>query len=191
MADPPRPVSLSTPNLRLFPVHPDDYRFLYWLATCEPNTFRWRYRGQLPPYEVFVEQIHADVATQFLARDAVSGEPVGLAVAYGLDLRNRHCYLGALVAPDRVGSKAGSEMLEALASYVFRVWDLHKVFAEVPAFTLEPMDAKRESLGQVARRFSVEGALSDYLYCDGRHWDMYIVSSLASAWIARAPGPPR
>ncbi len=184
MPDTPGVGLLSTPNLRLFPLHPDDYRFLYWLATCEPNTFRWRYRGQLPPYEVFVEQLQADVAVQFLARDAISGDPVGLAVAYGLDLRNRHCYLGALVHPDRVGTGVGSEMLDALASCVFRVWDLHKVFAEVPAFTLEPMDSKRDLLPRITRSFSIEAVLSDYLYCDGRRWDMYVVSSLASAWLA-------
>ena len=172
-------------NIDLWQVHPDDYRYMYWLSLSEFNNVRWRYRGQLPPFETFVAQIHSDVLAQFIVRSRTTGDPVGYCVAYGADLRNRHCYIGVLTDPTQIGIGTGSEALAMLTDYLFRTWDLHKVFAEVPAFTLEPMSGKLDRLTTTANQFAIEGTLSEYVYYDGRMWDMYIVSATASEWRTR------
>ena len=85
----------------------------------------------------------------------------------------------------RLGLGTGSRALSLLSGYLFRTWDLHKIFAEVPAFTLEVMHTKVDRLSEVATGFEVEATLGDYLYYDGKMWDMYIVSLSAARWRER------
>lgn len=166
-------------------VHPEHYQYLYWLSLSEFNNVRWRYRGQLPPFEVFVQQLQADVLVQFMVQDASTGRRLGHCVAYSADLRNRHCYIGVLMDPSHIGIGAGSIALRLLTSYLFRTWDLHKVYAEVPAFTLETMQGKLNRLSTDARAFEIEATMKEYLYHDGKMWDMYVVSATATSWRAR------
>jgi hypothetical protein len=175
-------------SVRLVPVEPVHYSYLYEISLHQLSNVRWRYRGQLPPYEIFVQQVHSDVLAHFIVTDLGSGVPRGYVVAYGADLRNRHCYVGVLVDPMQVGFGVGSEALSLLTTYLFATWDLHKVFAEVPEFTMQTMQGKLDRLSADSRRFQLEATLSEYLYFDGRMWDMHVVSMAAADWRSRRAG---
>lgn len=170
----PNPPSVWIGTTELVPVSPPWYPYLYGLAVSGPNAMRWRYRGQIPAFELFVQQLHADVLCQFIVR--LEGEPAGLVVAYNADLRNGHCYVAAVVEPVQVGHGFGAAGLEALCAYVFRTWNFRKVYAEVPSFILEPMSEDLHKLPMLDQAFEIEGCLRQHLYVDGAYWDMYLVS---------------
>jgi hypothetical protein len=70
------PVSLRTDRTQLAPVTPDAHGFLYWLMTAQIG-WRWRYRGSIPPYEIFVQQLHADVLAHFVVTTIEPFERIG------------------------------------------------------------------------------------------------------------------
>ncbi|HMJ77231.1 MAG TPA: GNAT family protein [Iamia sp.] len=176
----------ATGATALFPLHPDDYEWLYRVSLSEFNSLRWRYRGQVPPFELFVQQLHSDVLVQFVAFDRDSGLPIGHVVAYAADMRNRHCYIGVVMDEHTRGHGRGSECLGLLSDYLFETWGFHKIFAEVPAFTLEPMQGKMDRLQPQALSFDIEGVLTEYLYHNGKFWDMYLVSTSLASWLQSA-----
>lgn len=173
-----------TSSISLHPVLPEHYPFLYRLATTGLNAVRWRYRGQIPPYEVFVQQIHQDVLLQFAVQDNDTGELAGHVVAYGADHRNRLCYVGVVIDQPYVGTKVGSEALAALIRQIFEVWDFRKVYAEVPEFTFTSLQPRMDEMPKSNTMFEVEGCLKEYFYNGGRYWDMYQVAASREAWTA-------
>lgn len=185
MIEPGRSPRLTDDVVRLWPVTPDDHQFLYWIATSDLNQYRWRYRNQIPPYDVFVAHLHQDVLAQFVVRSAATNDPVGLVVAYAADLRSGHCFVGAVMREEEVGGGLGLRSLVLLIDYLFGTWPFHKVFAEVPEFTNEAFALKGHSLGDGPGAFKIEGRFEDYLFLNGRYWDMLIVGVEASAWRER------
>lgn len=168
--------------IELRPIFPEHHPMLYHLATTGTNAFRWRYRGQIPPFEVFVQQLHQDVLMQFVVWDNDHHQPAGHVVAYAADLRNRLCYVGVVVEQSYIGTGIGAESLAAMVGKVFAVWDLRKIYAEVPEFTFAALQAKMADLPASDTIFEVEGCLTDYLYSEGRYWDMYYVAVTRDNW---------
>ncbi len=168
---------LSGDRVELTPIRPEHYEFLYWLASAGQNSARWRYRMQVPPFEIFVQQLHQDVLAQFVVLDRSSSEPIGHAVGYSADLRSGYCYVAAVVSPERVGSGVGKDAIDLLVDYLAMVWPLRKVYAEVPAFTFEHFAAIGHTFQERgSRAWDVEGSMREHIYCAGRYWDMHIVS---------------
>ena len=168
---------LESARIRLAPLTPDSYEFLYWLACAGQNSARWRYRMQVPPFEVFVQQVHQDVLAQFVVCDVSSGEPIGHVVCYSADSRSGIAYVAGVMAPDRVGSGIGREALDVFVDYIEMVWPLRKLYAEVPDFTFQHFDtAGHEFRERPARTWAHEATLTDHVYCSGRYWDMHIAS---------------
>ncbi len=169
------PNSLQLGRVVLFPVTPDCYQFLYYLAT-NGNGWRWRYRGMLPPYEGFVQQIHADVLTHFVVVKRDSGERIGYVVVYAADFRNLHAYYGAVFGPEAIGVGYGAEATLACVSYVFASWPFRKLYMELPEFNAGGMTERASGF------LNLEATLKDYHYFDGRRWDQYIYSFDREAW---------
>lgn len=168
--------------IELEPLLPEHHQFVYRLAITGVNAVRWRYRGQIPPYEIFLQQLHQDVLMQFVVQDLQQRELAGHVVAYNVDYRNRMCYVGAIISERYIGTGLGAEALAALVSKVFDLWDFRKVYAEVPEFTLESMRPKMDALSRSNTLFEIEGCLKDYFYSGGRYWDMYQVAVTRQAW---------
>lgn len=170
------PPGLVGAEVSLLPVTPDDHRFLHWVATAGDNGIRWRYRMQLPPFEMFVQQLHHDVLAQFVIWERASGTRVGHVVSYALDLRNQTTCVGCVLAPEALGRGVGREALDLFVSYLASTWPFRKVYAEVPDFTFRefldhPFGIRQDGL------WVHEATLSDHLFCGGRLWDLHIVST--------------
>jgi hypothetical protein len=78
-----------------------------------------------------------------------------------------------------VVGEGGSEMLEGgylFLSFVFRNWNLRKLYAEVPGFTWEQFKTGHGAF------FHVEGVLRDHEFFDGRLWDHRIVALYRDEW---------
>jgi RimJ/RimL family protein N-acetyltransferase len=172
---------MDGPRVRLAPVTPEDHVFLYNLAISDENAFRWVLRGAIPPFDQFIEQLNREYQTKFTVWGRESGERIGHAIAYNIDLRNGHCSVGVVMAPGALGEGLGRETLGVLIQHLFTILPLRKVYAEVPDFTFTGVEA--DVLGaEVNDIFTIEGRLSTHLYIDGAYHDMLLVGLDRSRW---------
>jgi RimJ/RimL family protein N-acetyltransferase len=168
--------SLVGRRITLLPVVPDHYQFLYELATSEEIGFRWRYGGQIPQYETFVQQMWSGVLTQFLITQTESGRGLGLTVAYNADLRNGHAYIAAVIDPREAVPGGGVEANALFLDYLFATWNFRKLYAEVLEFNLVQFSS---GLGNAFRE---EGVLRAHHYYAGRFWDQHLVAYYRETW---------
>ncbi|WP_322778654.1 GNAT family N-acetyltransferase [Frankia sp. Cas4] len=175
---PPGPVTragVRSPRLHngrfaLRPVTPEYLPFLYELAISEEVGFRWRFRGAVPNQETFQAGLWQGVLAQFVVVLPATGEPIGLVVAYNADTTRGIAYLAAVFTPDYLLTGLPASAVELFVRYLFQVWNLRKLYMEVPEFNYE-LIASGEG-----RRFDVEGRLRDFNYYDGRFWDEYLLA---------------
>lgn len=172
----PEAPSLVGRRITLLPTVPDHYPFLYELATSQEIGFRWRYGGQIPQYEVFVQQMWTGVLAQFLITKTESGQALGLTVAYNADLRNGHAYIAAVMDQNEAFPGSGVEASALFLNYVFATWNFRKLYAEVLEFNLPQFSS---GLGNA---FKEEGVLRAHQYYGGRFWDMHLVAYYRETW---------
>jgi len=60
--------------------------------------------------------------------------------------------------------------------YLFKFWNLRKVYTEAPGYTYESVGS---GLGSIFRE---EGVLRDHRYFDGRFWDEHIIAVYREDW---------
>jgi len=167
---------LAGPNLEplrgrrfcLIPLAPRHLPLLYELSVIDQSSFRWRFRGRVPPMEAFVEALHSGVLCQFaIVPTSRPDDFAGLVVAYSYHPQGQYCYLAVLANP-----AAGAGVLEGVAlflRYLFRFWPLRKIYLEVPEFNL-PQYQSAVTAGLLKQ----EGCLVGHDYFAGRHWDLFI-----------------
>ncbi|KJE20992.1 acetyltransferase, ribosomal protein N-acetylase [Frankia torreyi] len=167
---PPRPPQRSGRYFRLAPLLPASTPFLYELAISPETGFRWRYRGSVPSYAQFEQELWQGMLSQFLVESVETGEPVGNVICYNPDFALGHAYVGAAVSGRYTGSGIAIEPVRLFIRYVFDVWPFRKLYFELPEFNL-PQFAS--ALGNGLR---TEGRLVDHEYYQGRYWDRLILA---------------
>jgi RimJ/RimL family protein N-acetyltransferase len=172
---------MDGPRVRLAPVTRDDHVFLYNLAISDENAYRWVLRGAIPSYEQFIEQHGPSFSTSFVVWLKESGERIGQALIYNVDLRNGHLYVAVVIAPGGIGRGIGRETLGVLIGYAFAVYPVRKVYAEVPGFTFSGVEEGVID-APVNDLFAVEGRLRDHLFVDGEFHDMYFIGFNRAHW---------
>ncbi len=154
----------------LSPLTPEIMPFLYQLAISEEVGFRWRFRGNVPPFEAFQAGLSRGVHVQFVVADRRSGEPVGHVVAYNADHNLGLCYVGGAFVPRLISSGLPMEVMAMFARYLFQVWPFRKLYLEVPEFNYTLIASG------AGRYFDVEGRLTEHSYYSGRYWDEYLLA---------------
>jgi RimJ/RimL family protein N-acetyltransferase/aryl carrier-like protein len=158
---------LSSVELRLTPVEPDDVRFLYSMSVHPETAFRWRYRGNPPPVDRFAADLWHQVMVQFVVR-LPDGEPIGHVVAYGADTGQRYAYAGAVFRADFTGSGLGARAFSMFLRYLFHTFPMRKFYVEIPGFNWPQISSGEGKL------FEVEGVMREHEFYAGRYWDRYL-----------------
>jgi len=170
---------MATRRVSLRPLREEDYRFLYDIAVSDDVGFRWRFRGYIPTFPVFMDTLFTDVLCQFVVEDLTQDERIGVVVAYHPDLRNRYVYLGAALRSADIGAGRGVEACALLCNYLMLNWDLRKIYFETVEFSYVMFRSGRSSL------FEEEAVLRDHIYYQGRYWNQYILSLTKEVWQTR------
>jgi RimJ/RimL family protein N-acetyltransferase/acyl carrier protein len=174
------PLALPPPRfagrfLRLMPVLPASTPFLYELAVTPEIGFRWRYRGSVPSYPQFEQELWQGVLTQFVIESIETGRPVGHAICYNPEFALGYAYVGAAVSADYTGSGLAVEALDLFVRYVFDIWPFRKLYFEVPEFNYPQFsgaDRKKSAGGAL----ELEGRLRRHDFYRGRYWDRLILA---------------
>jgi len=150
----------------LRPLMPGDHPALYALSMSDQISFRWRYRGAIPPPDVFERSLYQNVFCQFVvAPRTVPDRLMGLVVSYNASMQDGFCYL-AVVADGRVGGVA-IEAVALMLRYVFRHWPFRKVYIETTEFNLAQFRSAVD-YGLLKE----EGRLKAHHYFDELWWDL-------------------
>lgn len=190
-SDPPEHAFYEVPNPRaadttaklvgrkvaLRPLTPDDYGFVYQLATGPDALVRWRHRGSTPPPEQYPQTLWQGVLTQFLAFRAEDGVPIGVVSAYNADFRNQCVSIAVLIAPPFEGRGWAMEAVFLLIDMLFQTWNFRKIYIESLEFNVSSF------WSGAGRLFQVEGCLRDHEFHDGRYWHMYLLAIYRDEWI--------
>jgi len=171
-------------RVALIPVVPAHYPFLYQLQVDPSTNFRWRFRGATPRPDAFESALWEGVLAQFAIVRRNSTELLGLVVAYGADLRNGHVHVGLILAPAYQGLGWPIEAATLFAIYLFTVWPLRKLYADVAGYNYAVFHSG------VGRYFREEGRLEQHEFHDGSYWDLHLLALMREDWDKFRPEAP-
>jgi RimJ/RimL family protein N-acetyltransferase/acyl carrier protein len=171
---------LESSSIVLRPLTGADEPYLQRLLTSGDHLVRYRLRGMTPSPESFHQFVWDRVVAQFVAVTR-QGHPVGVVSCFDPDFRNRYAYVAAVADPEMQGNGLMAEATVLFVSYLFREFDLRKLYAE----SLEP---NYEQFAHGAGRlFEVEGRLREHEYLGGRYVDALLLAAHRDRWMARPP----
>lgn len=159
----------------LLPLTQADYGRLYDLYTSAPLIETWRLRGVTPSPEEFVQFLWDAVLVQFVV-DTGDGDFVGLVTAYKANFRNGHAYIAAIADPEYQRSGIVVEATALLVNYLFRNWELRKVYAEVLEVNYTQFEMGSRTI------FDVEGRLTEHEYVGGDYQDLLVLAVTREKW---------
>lgn len=169
-----RPAPLAGRRVRLRPVGPDDYSYLFGLSLDERISFRWRPRGTTPSYEAFVAGLFQGILAQFVI-EGPNGQRLGLISAYNADLKNGVTYLAIVMDPEAPKDSAWAAFV-LFMNYLIVSWDFRKVYAETSALSIGTFAGGSE------KYYDIEGVLREHERYGGRLWDGYLLAFWCEQW---------
>jgi RimJ/RimL family protein N-acetyltransferase/acyl carrier protein len=170
---------LTGRHVRLRPIMPADYEYLYVLTTHEKLGWRWRYRGATPSPELFQQQLWQGVAAQFVIEHVGDQKPIGFVQAFDPSDRNGHCHFAIVLDPALERTGWALEALLLFLDYLFTIYNFRKLYAEVPEFNYASFASGNE------RDFKIEGRLREHDWHAGRYWDLFFLAVYREDWERR------
>ena len=168
--------ALQGRRVRLEPVTPDHYNYLYEISSHPSLSPRWVHRGLPPVYEAFLPEARTGYLAHFIVHDIAEERPVGVAIAFGEDFRHGHCQLAVALQPGHANKGIGIEAGSLLLDYVLGTWPFRIVYFQSPAFSAASVSSGRQS------HFEVAAVLRSHRYLDGRYWDEHILAVTRDRW---------
>jgi RimJ/RimL family protein N-acetyltransferase len=168
--------SLRGRRVRLEPVTPDHYDYLYELSSHPALSPRWVHRGLPPVYEAFIPEARTGYLAHFIVAGIAEESPLGIAIALGEDFRHGHCQLAVALQPGCANKGIGVEAGSLLLDYVLSTWPFRMVYFQSPAFSVASVSSGRQS------HFEVAAVLRSHRYYDGRYWDEHILCVTRDRW---------
>lgn len=167
---------LSGRWVELRDIGPGDEQWLYRLAMHPEVAPRWRHLpGSVSPSQ-FTTLLWQGVLTQFIIRHKASNLPVGLVVAYQADMLNRHAHIAVVLDPAAQRRGSPIEGVFLFIRHLFRVYHLHKIYAEVVDFNLGQYASLME------KYFHREGLFRQHIITDFGRCDMHIIATYPRDW---------
>jgi len=115
-----------------------------------------------------------------MVAEQTGGEFVGLVRAYGLEPRDKRCFLDLRLPAE--SNHLATEASLAFLDYLFTYIGLRKIY-------IETIDCRREFLQQVsALGFDEEVSLSEYVWHGKEYHALVFLSLTSTAWEARRIG---
>lgn len=171
---------MSGARCYLAPLNRQDMGRLYQLSVLAEGAATWRYHGGLPPMERFDAEFWNGVHEQVAIRKSVDDSLVGYATSYQYNAEAGFCYVAVIVGEQGLG--IGTESTALFCQYLFDIYNLRKVYFEVPDFNVARIGGLLETHG------TLEATLPERFFAHGRWCDvnLYTVSREQAAEGARS-----
>ena len=113
---------------------------------------------------------------KFSAVELATGDLVGDALLWGIDLHNRNAHLGISLRPAFRGKHLGTDVVRVLCRYGFAIRGLHRL-------QVDTLTDNHAMIGAAVRAgFVLEGTLRQCAWIDGSFADQVILGQLAAEW---------
>lgn len=157
-------------HVAIRPVHPDDYTPLYEIALFTDAGSRWRLHGETPTLEQFLKLLFEDARVTFAVERGSDNGLIGMVQLWMHDAVSRNGHITAFLHPSVRGRGWALEGVILFVDYVFRVFDLHKLYFE----SLDDEVRQYGSMiGPILRR---EGRLPEHKRVFGRWVDFHVLA---------------
>ncbi|MGQ0826605.1 MAG: GNAT family N-acetyltransferase [Actinomycetota bacterium] len=163
-------------RVRLRPVYPTDYEYLYMLATHEAVNHRWRFRGTLPSPEAFSQLLWQNTLVQFIVEHKESEQRIGHMSAFNANERSGWCHIGVVLDPALSHMGWALESLALFLDHLFSAFNFRKLYGEILQTAFEDVASG------AGRWFQVEGRLGAHEYWDGEYRDLVVVALYRDQW---------
>lgn len=158
------------------PVMSQDFEQLYFSALEPSNSYRWRFRGQTVSFREFSESLSVGALAQFSFASTSTNRLVAFCSAYNYDSVARHCTFAVQRLDfDSAYDTAIIESVALFLNYLFRTFNLRKVFADLPEYNYS-------YFGAVEGVFEREADKRDYYWHANRYWSEITISTTREAW---------
>jgi len=175
-----RAVSAQGRRVILRPVEREDFRSFFAWRSDLSEAHLWTTQGRrVVTFEQFVpdfERLLRD-SIVFVAEEIASGESIGFARAYNLNLVDDIFYAQMYVAPNYRMRAHVWELAALFSDYLFQYYPLRKIYAEVVAHN----EYASELYARIG--FKNEGRLRDYVWYDDRFWDWLLLALSREDWL--------
>jgi RimJ/RimL family protein N-acetyltransferase len=160
----------------LRPIVPDDFANLYeWSATSGIGD-RWRFHGEMPSYDRFVETLFFGVLEHKVVVTRADNKAVGVLTAYNADHRSGTCYLSAVSSPAFLSKGLVPLGAAVFADSIFDSWPMRHIYLEIFSYNLPVLNSV---LVRIAKE---EACLKDDLFWDDAYYDRLIFSIERERW---------
>ena len=154
--------------VKLDPLSPKYHEFLYQFAIELPDVFSWKFQSSHPSFDAFHQRLAEGMLSIFVVVESRTNAPIGLVTTHQANLQNGTAYLGGGVVSSFRGSGIAIEAFTVYLRYLFKTYNLRKVYVPVPEF-MEP-----RIFSSVGRLLQKEGELEDYVFAAGRWWSQLV-----------------
>jgi RimJ/RimL family protein N-acetyltransferase len=136
----------------------------------------WRPVAPGAAHSPYRETDERGVVVPFSAVELATGELVGEAMLWGIDLHNRNAHVGLSLRPAFRGRHLGTDIVRVMCRYGFAIRGLYRLQVD----TLADNDAM---IGAATRAgFVLEGTIRHAAWVDGCFADEVILGQLATEW---------
>lgn len=118
-------------QVRLKPVTPADYEWLYSFLTLPVHGRRWVTHGTSPSPEDFRRLLWQGVLVQYVVWTNSPAQRAALVSAYNASMRNGVVYLASFSDPSAVATGIAIKGSALLISQLFEQWPIRKIYIEV------------------------------------------------------------
>lgn len=139
----------------------------------------WTAPTSVPSLEQFTPEMDLIIRQSLLllVTTKEDGQAIGFVQAYNMNQVDGWCFLAVYFAPEFRRQRYGAEAFLPFVDYLFRHFNLHKIYMEMQEFNMAFYQAAIET-----GAFVEEGRFRDHTRYDGRYWDMVRVALYRDAW---------
>lgn len=162
----------------LRPISREDYAPLFRWRSSFDTIHTLNFRRRVASFEEFVREIEATVANGIfmLIIDRKQSRPIGYAIAMNVNAWDRWAAVAIYVEPRYRYRGHGGEAGLLAVDWLFGVYPLDKIIAEVYEFA-EPLLSMLRAMG-----FEEVGRMPDHYWFRDRRWDLFNMMLTRESW---------
>jgi [ribosomal protein S5]-alanine N-acetyltransferase len=157
-------------HVTIRPLHPNDYTPLYDLALFTDAGSRWRLHGDTPTQDKFLQILLENARVTFAIERNVGRDLIGMVQLWMHDPMNRNGHITSFLDPSVRGRGWPLEGVILFVDFVFRVFNLHKLYFESLA---DEYSQYGSIVGSILQQ---EGLLRDHTLVFGEWADYHVLA---------------